>query len=205
MKGKLVSFSAILLALIIIIYIIFLNECRRPTPCPPQGKLLIAQSTWDSIKAIADRPDSVRIDTILIRDTIVIPNPQPPMPQPKPDSLGTNEYRDSLILKDVNAWYSFTVKGTLLTRTWAYRPITLEIHKDSIIYVPKIVEVPIPVETAANHLYFEIMYGTEFKEYWTLPGIGLNFTSKKDFEIGYMFQRTQDKYYHSIKLGIKIF
>jgi hypothetical protein len=207
MKTNVTSIGLIILALIIIIYIIFLNECKRPTPCPPPGKILIAQSSWDSIKAIANKPPIVTIDTFWIRDTITIPNPQPPIPQPQPDTstVGVNQYSDSLILKDVNAWYNFKVKGTLLTRTWAYRPRTLEIHKDSIVYVPKVVEVLVPQETAANHMYFEIMYGTEFKEFWSLPGLGTTFISKKDFSIGYMYQRMDKTNFHSIKLGVRIF
>jgi len=203
MKTNVTNIGLIILALIIIIYIIFLNECKRPAPCPPPGKILIAQSTWDSLKN--QKP---KVDTLWIHDTLIIPNPQPPLPQPKPDTSGgqkINTYQDSLVRKDINVWITYDIQGKLLARNWQYKPIVKEITKEVFVPIEVPIEKPYPVETAANHMYFEIMYGTEFKNFWALPGLGLNFASKKDFEIGYMFQRTQEAYYHSIKLGVRIF
>jgi len=200
------TIGLIVLALVIIIYIIFLNECRRPEPCPPKGQVLVSQVLWDSLKN--QKPTT---DTVWIHDTIKIPNPKPPLPIPQPDTTNTdtnfviNVYNDSLIAKDINVWIKDTIKGELLSRNWQYRPITFIVTKVRLVPIEIPINKPHPVETPKNHLYFDIIYGTEFKHLWSLPGLGLNFTSKKDFEIGYMFQRTQEAYYHSIKLGMRLF
>jgi hypothetical protein len=197
--------SGVLILLIIgVVYILYLRECKRPLPCPPEGQVLLSQQTWDSIRALADKPPVVKIDTFWKERPVVKPDPQPPMPQPKPDTndITINRYADSLINKEINVHYNFKVKGTLLSREWWYKPITIEIRTDSTVYVPKIVEVEKPVLQPQNGLY---LYGTAGgNKNSFLFGGGLDVITKKGTELGYMYQRFGSEGFHSVKLGGKI-
>jgi hypothetical protein len=195
--------SGILILLIIgVLYILYLRECKHPLPCPPKGQVLLSQNAWDSIKALANKPPVVTIDTLWIKNPTIIPS-QPPLPQPKPDvqDITINNYTDSLVKRDINVHYDFKVRGTLLNRIWSYSPIIREIRKDSIIYVPKLVEVEKPVKTPQNGFYGNIVFGGNKSSF--LFGGGLDFITKKNTEIGYMYQRFGNDNFHSIRLGIK--
>lgn len=109
-------------------------------PCPPDGYRLIRQSEIDSINTIASRPPVVRVDTIIIRDTLIkIVNK--PLPEPATIDSVTTAYYDSLIGPDVHVYISDLIAGRLLSRQWAYRPIIRQITIDSTIYVPQIVTI----------------------------------------------------------------
>lgn len=187
-----------------VLYIIFLRECKHPLPCPPNGQVLISQKVWDSILTLADKPPVVTIDTVYIDKPIVIPDPQPPLPDPQTNPIDTtiNNYADSLINKEINVWVDYKIRGVLLGREWRYRPIEVEIRKDSIIYVPKIVEVEKLVKTSQNGLYAYGLAGGNKDSF--LFGGGLDFITKKNTEIGYFYQRFGDVNFHSVKLGVKI-
>jgi hypothetical protein len=196
--------SGIIVLLIIgVLYILFLRECKHPIPCPPKDQVLISQKVWDSILVLADKPPVVTIDTVWLDKPIVIPSPQPPLPDPQPTTDTTiNNYADSLINKEINVWIDYKVQGLLLDRKWRYRPITIEIRKDSIIYVPKLVPVDKPVKTPQNGFYAYGLAGGNKDSF--LFGGGLDFITKKNTEIGYFYQRFGDVSFHSVKLGVKI-
>ena len=195
--------GVIILLIIGVLYILFLRECKHPPSCPPKGQVLIAQATWDSIKALANKPPIVRIDTFWKKGpTIYVPLTQPPVPIPDSVDSTINEYKDSLVKKDIDVHYNFKVRGTLLSRNWVYSPIILRVKVDSIIYVPYIINVPTPVETAANRLY---IYGTAGGNKSSfLFGGGADFITKKETEVGYMYQRFGNEGFHSVKVGARI-
>jgi len=195
--------GSLILIVIGVLYVLYLRECKHPLPCPPEGSVLVDQKVWDSISTLADKPPEVRIDTVWLEKPIVIPDPQPPMPTPQPNVQdSTITYLDSLINKEINVHYDFKVRGILLERKWWYKPITLEITRDSIIYVPKLVPVEKLVKTSQNGLYGNVILGGNKEAF--LFGGGLDFITKKNTEIGYMYQRFGNDNFHSIKLGGKI-
>jgi len=207
-----IKVGIIILSIVALGYIIFLSECRRPTECPPKGQMLIAQNVWDSIKALADRPDSIRIDTVIIIKKIKVPTPQPNLPVPidwNIDDTATvvdgypiseiNMYKDSLVNKEIQVWVDYGVHGTLLSREWRYSPVTMEIMKEVIKYVPKIVEVEKLVNLPVNSLYATLVFGGNKTAF--LFGGGLDYLTKKDNGIGYQYQRYGELNFHSVKIG----
>jgi len=206
--------GALILLFIAVLYIIFLRECKRTDTCPPDGQMLIAQTTWDSILAIANTPGEVRIDTVWLNSPYTNPNPQPPLPDPEPidntDIAGiiaeSNDgiflYRDSLIQPDINVWSNLTIRGELLAREWGYKPIVSVVTRDSIIYVPSIVEIERVVTKPVNGLF---LYGTAGGNADSfLFGGGIDFISKQNMQYGYMYQRYGTMNFHSVKVGFKI-
>jgi len=191
----------VVLLVIAVLYIIFLRECKR-TDCPPKGQVLISQQAWDSIKALANKPPVVTIDTVWLEKPTVTPKPQPPIPTPQPSTQDTtiNMYQDSLINKEINVWSDLWVRGTLIDRKWRYSPITVEIRRDSIIYVPKIVDNPILVQRSAMYVY-GLAGGNEAS---FLFGGGLDYITKKGTEFGGMYQTFGSNNFYSVKVGVKI-
>jgi hypothetical protein len=201
MKDILKNGSFILL-LVAVLYILFLRECKHPLPCPPEDKVLIPKTAWDSILALANKPPEVRIDTVWLEKPLVNPDPQPPMPDPIFVDSTITDYKDSLVNKEINVYYDFKVKGTLLSRNWSYKPIEVYITRDSIVYVPKIVEIEKPVETLRNALFGYGIVGGNQNSF--LFGGGLDFVTKKGTQIGYQYQRFGVDNFHSVKFGVKI-
>ena len=195
--------GVVILLVIAVLYIIFLRECKRPDPCPAEDEVIIKKSDWQSMIDAGNKP--AKHDTVWIKgDIVYVPTtPDNPLPQPKPEPKDTtiNKYSDSLIKKDINVNYSFQVRGELLNRTWTYNPIITRIT-DSIPYaVP--VEVLKIVKQPARGLF---VYGTAGGNADSfLFGGGLDFITKKNTELGYMYQRFGPDNIHSIKLGVKLF
>jgi hypothetical protein len=193
--------SGVLILLIIgVLYILYLRECKRPFPCPPKGQVLLSQQAWDSIKALANKPPTVRVDTIRIKGDVVYV-PATPLPQPKPEVKDStiNSYVDSLVNDSIDVHYNFKVHGTLLSRAWRFSPIIFEIRVDSIIYVPNIVEVEKPVIKAVNSLYGNVVFGGNKNTF--IFGGGIDFITKKETMIGYQYQRLGNENFHSVILG----
>jgi len=194
--------SGVLILLIIgALYILYLRECKRPLSCPPEGQVLLSQQTWDSIKALADRLPTVHIDTIKVKGDIIYV-PAIPSPQPIPIDSTANKYSDSLVMKDINVWYDFEVRGELLSRNWKYKPIETTITRIDSIPYPKIVETEKTVEVLKNGLYVYGIAGGNKNAF--LFGGGLDFLTKKETIIGYQYQKFGDINFHSVKLGMKI-
>ena len=199
---KVLSNGFLVLLIVAVFYILYFRECKRSPECPPKGQMLLSQQTWDSIQALANKP--AKHDTIWIKgDVVYVPTtPNNPTPLPKPESKDStiNNYSDTLFKKDIDVVYNFSVAGTLKTRSWSYRPIITRIT-DSIPY-PVIIKEPYPVKTPQNGLYAYVIAGGNNSAF--IFGGGLDFITKKDTEIGYLYQRFGKQSYHSVKLGWKI-
>lgn len=201
---KNITLSGVLVLMIIgVLYIIFLRECKGPDPCPPAGEILIKKSVWDSIIAIGNKPPEVIKETIYIKGPTVYVDRPVPVPMPDPNDTAINHYSDTLLKKDIDVVYSFSVRGTLLKRTWEYRPVQTVIRIDSIVYVPKIVTVEKDVPVAQNGLYGYGIAGGNNNMF--LFGGGIDYITKKNTEIGYLYQRFGNENIHSIKIGAKLF
>lgn len=201
--SRLLSNGFLLLLIIAALYILYLRECKRPDPCPGPGYILLSQSTWDSIQALANKP--AKRDTIYIKgEPVYVPttpdNPNP-QPEPEPQDNTINNYSDTLIKKDINVIYNYRIKGSLLNRSWSYTPIITRIT-DSIPY-PVIIKEPYPVKTPVNGLFLYGSTGGNSSAF--IFGGGLDFITKKQTEIGYQYQRFGNENFHSIKLGINLF
>jgi hypothetical protein len=203
MKNFLSNGALILLA-IAVLYIIFLRECKKPEPCPAEGEMIISIDAWKKIQELVNAKPTIHIDTLYITGpTVYVPGK--PLPNADPDDQDTtiNSYSDSLIQKDINAWYRFKVHGTLIERQWAYKPIITSIHEiDSIpypVYVTEVKELLIP----QRGLYLYGIGGGNANTF--IFGGGLDYITKKNTEIGYLFQRYGTENFHSVKLGIKLF
>jgi len=200
MKDLLKNGVLFLLA-ILILYVIFLRECKQSV-CPPKGQVLVSQAVWDSIMNLAGKKPIVRIDTVWLKpDTVIIEKPTLPTPKPVGDSL--NFYSDTLQRKDIYVSYNFTVKGTLEDRFWAYRPVIMTVRRDSIIFVPSIIEGQTLPVRAKNRLFGEINFGGNKNSF--ICGGGITLLTKKNTEIGYFYQKYDHEGFHNIKLGICIF
>lgn len=202
--SKLLGNGFLILLIVAVLYILWLRECKRPELCPPDGNVLIAQSEWDSIAAMLDKPPTVHIDTVYLKgDPVYVPATPLPPPKPDPKDSTINNYSDSLVNKEIDVRYKFKVQGTLIDRTWSYRPIQTVIHEIDSIPYPKIVEVDRPVKVSQRGLYAYGIAGGNSKAF--LFGGGLDFITKKSTEIGYMYQRFGTENFHSVKIGAKLF
>jgi hypothetical protein len=193
--------GALILLVIAVLYIIFLRECKKPEPCPPVGQVLVSQKTWDSIQIIANMPPVTIIDTFYLKgDTVWVSSPLP-VPVPDPEDSTINNYSDSLVNENINVWIDFRLRGTLLDRNWHYIPIITEITKETINYVPKIVDREVPVPKDGYYLSgilggraaMPIMYGAS-----------LDLVTKKGNLYGMQFQRMGTQNFYSFRLGAKI-
>lgn len=199
---KILSNGFLVLLIVSVFYILYLRECKQPAPCPAKDEIIVQKTVWDEIQALANKP--AKHDTIWIKgETIYVPTkPNNPLPQPKPEPKdSTNTYSDSLIKKDIHVNYTFKVKGTLLDRTWTYNPIVERII-DSIPY-PKIIDREVLVNVPKNGLYVYGSAGGNANAF--LFGGGLDFITKKDTEIGYLYQRFGNMNFHNVKVGFKLF
>lgn len=193
--------SGVLILLIIgVLYIIFLRECKHTT-CPPEGQVLIAQSTWDSIQALANKPPTIVRDTVWLKgDIIYLPSEPLPPAQPDPKDTTIHHYEDSLVRKDINVKINYTIKGRLLDRLWQYTPIVTKILEVRTVYIPKIIKDPYPIPKNGLYLYG---IGGGNKDTF-LFGAGADLITKKETELGYMYQRYGNEGFHSIKIGTKL-
>jgi hypothetical protein len=201
---KIFSNGFLALLIIAVLYILWLRECKRVPECPTKGMVMIEQHVWDSIKALANKPAIVHIDTIK-GPTVYVPigpNNPPPQPQPDPADTTINKYSDSLIKVDVHVHYDFRVKGTLLDRSWSYNPITIH-RTDSIPYPVYIKGDPYEVKISQRGLYVYGSAGGNSSAF--LFGGGVDYITKMNTEVGYHYQRFGNQNFHNIKVGVKLF
>jgi hypothetical protein len=199
---KILGNGFLLLLIVAVFYILYLRECKRPAPCPAEDEKIVKKSVWNEMIALADKPAITHIDTVYLKgETIIVDNPLPPPTHEKDTTI--NVYNDTLIRKDINVSYNFKVRGELLNRKWAYKPITTLILRVDTIYVAKPFEVEKIVLKPVSGIFIYGIAGGSNKAF--LFGGGLDFISKKNTEIGYMYQRFGTDNFHSVKLGIKLF
>jgi hypothetical protein len=191
--------SYIVLLVIAGLYIVFLRECRKPTINISTDEIAIKKSVWDSIQNIAKRPPVIRRDTFYVKGKTVFVPVQVPVPvQDKKDST-IYHYEDSLVNKEIDIHTSLSVRGTILARSWSYVPITTKIVIEKDIFVPQIVNNPIPIPK--NGLYGYALVGGNSNLF--IPGVGLDLITKKNTMIGAMYQRFGSENIYTAKLGIK--
>lgn len=192
--------GVIVLLIIAVLYIIFLRECKKPEPCPAKDEIIIKKSDWQSMIDAANKP--AKHDTVWLKgDIVYVPTtPDNPLPQPQPKD-STNTYADSLINKEIDVHYDFEVKGTLLNRSWSYKPIVERIT-DSIPY-PVPVEILKTVKVPQNGLFGYISAGGNADSF--LFGGGIDYITKRNTVLGYQYQRFGTDNFHSVKIGIKLF
>lgn len=194
---KILKNGLLLLLIIAGLYILFLRECR--TGKIPKDKILIEKSVWDSIQKIANKPPTIKVDTFFLPGKIVYI--YKPLPKPIPEKDTTiNDYKDSLVTKDINVHVADRIQGTLLDRKWHYTPITKEIVKTITQYVPQIINNPVPVSKAG--LYGWGTVGGNQNAF--LFGGGLDYLTKKNTEYGLIYQRYGNVSFYSVKLGTKL-
>lgn len=190
----------IVLLIIGALYIIFLRECKSSKPCIADNEMIIKKSVWDSIQKLANKPAEVRIDTvrIVLPARVIVKTVPIPIQDLKDTTI--NNYKDSLVNEDIRVWFDCSVKGKILTTGWLYEPVVTTITKETIKYVPKIVDNPINMPK--NGLYLYVTGGVNSSN--VILGGGIDFITKKDTEIGYLYQRYGTMNFHSLKLGFKL-
>jgi hypothetical protein len=189
----------IILLLISGTYIVFLRECKSSND-PAKDEIIIKRSVMDSIRAIANKPSIIKIDTIkIIGKTVYIYAKSLPKPIPNTDST-INIYKDSLINPEIRVWLNDKIKGGLIDRKWEYKPIVKQIMVDKTVFVPKIVDNFVSVPK--NGIFIYGMAGGNKNMF--LPGVGIDLITKKNTVIGGIYQRYGSDNVFSVKLGIKL-
>lgn len=198
------SNGALILLVIAVLYILFLRECKKPPPCPAEDEIVVKKSDWQSMIDAANKPSTVHIDTFYIKeDPITDPGtPVVDIPDIDPDSI-IFSYEDSLIKNDIDVKYSFVTEGRLLSKEWSYRPIQTVIHRIDSIPYPVPVDRPYEVLVSQKGLYAYGAVGGNANSF--IFGGGLDYITKKNTELGYIYQRFGSDGFHSFKLGIKLF
>jgi len=193
----------VVLLIIAALYILYLRECKRPDPCPAEDEVVVKKDVWKEMIALADKPPVVTIETVKVTSPIIyVPSAPLPPANPNPIDSTENTYCDSLVNEEINVYYDFKVKGILLDREWSYKPITTTVTIDSIIYIPKIIEILKPITKAKNGVYAYGLAGGNKTAF--LFGGGLDLITKKETMIGYQYQRFGNESFHLIKLGGRI-
>jgi hypothetical protein len=193
--------GVVVLLIIAVLYIIFLRECKKPAPCPAKDEIIIPLSTWNKIQELANKPAITHIDTVYLKGKTIYVYKELPIAVPNPKDTTVNSYSDSLIRKDIDVIYDFSVRGDLLSRSWTYKPIITEVFRTDSIFVPQIVEMPVKVPIRG--LFGYISAGGNADSF--LFGGGLDFITKKNTVIGYQYQRFGSDNFHSVKIGVKLF
>jgi len=188
----------------LVLYIIFLKECRRPTETSiPDGYVLITQSSLDSMEAVAKMPgDTVYIDT---GSTIIkIEYRSRPVPIPIDDEAEINLYSDSIVNDTVNFWIQAKIKGELLDWSWKFDIPQKVITK--IIEIPKPVPVSVKIEVPVikNGLYPSLGIGGGLHTGKLMIGAGLDLITKKDNLYGLHYRRFGEDNLVEFKIGANL-
>lgn len=197
---KLLSNGLLALLIIAILYIIFLRECKKTEPCPADNEVIVPKNVWDEIQALANKPAVTHIDTVYIKGVTVYVDKPIPIPVHDKDTT-VLIYNDTLKRKDIDVSYTLKVRGVMLNRKWSYNPIITEVFRTDTIYVPKLIDKPYKVPASGLFGYFTA--GGNANSF--IFGGGLDFITKKNTELGYMYQRFGASNIHSFKLGVKLF
>ena len=182
--------------IIAMVYIVFLRECTGIK----DDEMIISKALWGEVKALADKPPEVKIDTFIIKGETVYVDRPIPIPVPDPQDTTILAYSDTLSNDSINAWVDFKLRGELLSLRWGYVPLITNIVKETTIYVPQIVEIDVPLPSRGIYLSGIVGYGNTFA-----LGVGVDYMTKKDNIYGYQFQRWGNDNFHMIRVGAKIF
>ena len=174
--------NLLLLAVLILLgYVIFLRECKRPKPV---------------IKTVY-KTDTVTIirDTIIYLNKIIYRDRNIPVPiETKPE--GTKIYRDSLIIPDtLNLWITDEIRGELIKRDIAFRPV---IHQKMVTNTITNKEL---VPQKGVYLSGILGYGINNEVSF---GASIDYINKKNNLYGLQYQRIGPYNFYSFKIGTKL-
>jgi hypothetical protein len=199
MKTALKNISFIIIV-VLVGYILFLRQCKSSIQCPPAGQILISKVMYDSIKAITNRPPIVTVDTIREKSkTVYVTKIVLKYITDKQDST-IKHFTDSTVNNEINFHIGFSLVGRLLSYDKYYTPIRTEIVKTVTVFVPKIIDHNVPVSKSG--LWLNGTVGGNESAF--LPGGGITYITKKNTEIGLMYQRFGNENFYSIRAGIPI-
>ena len=191
---------SIVLLTVAILFILYLLECKRaPEATIADDEMVIKESVWNEIKALADRPtkiDTIWRDSIVkvpvyIRDSIFVP-------VEVTDS--TYHYSDSTVNKDIRYWQDIWTQGPILAMDKKYEPVykieTITIEK----FVPEIVDNPVPVYEKEWYLS-GVVGGSPLAFSY---GVDLDYVNKKKNIYGAQYRRINNQNFYYFKIGTKI-
>jgi hypothetical protein len=180
------------------LYIIFLRECKHPTVYPAKDEIIIKKSVWDSIVSIGNLPPKITHDTVYVKGRTVYVA----MPTYVVDKKDTTikDYSDSIKNDEINVNIAFKLRGDLIYWNMSYTPIVKQVITDKTVYVPKIVDREVPVPK--NGLFGYAIVGGNGNRF--IPGIGLDFITKKNTIVGIQYQRLGSENLFGVRLGMKI-
>ena len=198
---KFLGNTLLIVGIIGLLYILYLQECRRPLKCPPPEQVLVAQSFLDSLEMIANQPP----DTILVHDTSFITlRIQVPVYIPAPVKIDstTNFYEDSTVSDSIRHFQSIWVKGNeIIDWTKSYEPIVF--FREVRVEIPKPVPVPYEVPVVQRELF---LYGTlGGSQIDPAFGVGVLFATKTRYVYGAEWVRWEATNIWSFKIGSRIF
>jgi hypothetical protein len=196
MKNLLRS-GVLVLITVMLVYILFLQQCRGKNYWIPKGKIIVNKSAWDSLKNIKPTIDTIIHDTIDIGDIVYVPHDSLIYVV---DSMGMKHYSDSIVNDSIHIWNDLFVQGIIKKWDQRYEPVIRTITETVTITVPQFVEVP--VYNSDNGLYPSIIVGGNSGSF--LFGGGIDLITKKDYLYGLQYQRFGNKNIYSFKLGFKI-
>jgi hypothetical protein len=186
------------LIIILVLYILFLHQCRGKDYWIPENKVLISKSLYDSLKNF--KPT---IDTILIYDTIKVDKPvyiDKPYPVPYEVQGEERHYKDSIVNDSIRIWDDLFVQGVIINWKRKYEPIIHTITQTVTVTVPQIIEQT--VYNSDNGLYPSLVMGGNSNAF--LFGAGIDLITKKDFMYGFQYQRFGNENFYSIRFGAKL-
>ena len=196
MKNLLRS-GILILIVVMVLYILFLQQCRSKDYWIPKGKIVVNQSAWDSLKNVKPTIDTIIHDTINIGDIIYVPKDSLIYVV---DSMGMKHYSDSTVNDSIRIWNDLYVQGIIKRWEQRYEPVIKTIKETITNTVPQLVEVP--VYNSHNGLYPFIIVGGNSDSF--IFGGGVDLITKKDYLYGLQYQKFGSENIYSFKLGFKI-
>ena len=197
MKKLLKSGVAILIG-IMVLYIIYLQQCRRPDYKTPDGFVLVSDSLWNIVTTIEHKSPVVIVDTITEKGETIYLTDTVLVPVVINDSV--NFYTDSIVNDSIRIWDELYVQGIITKWDRRYEPIIVTIKKEITVTAPQIIERPVP--KPSNGIFISGIAGGNANAF--VFGAGVDLVTKKNNIYGFQYQRFGDQNFYSIRVGSKI-
>jgi hypothetical protein len=188
-----------ILIIVLVLYILFLHQCRGKDYWIPENQVLVNKTTWDSIeKKYFTRDSLIYIhDSFEVKEPVYITHDSLIYIE---DSTGIKHYPDSLVNDSIRIWDDLYVKGIITKWDRRYEPVIHTIETKVTVTVPQLVEVP--VYNSDNGLYPSLIMGGNSNTF--IFGAGIDLITKKDFMYGFQYQRFGNENFYSIRFGAKL-
>lgn len=194
---KLLNSGILILIAVMLVYILFLQQCRGKDYWIPENKVLISKSLYDSLKNFKPTVDTViHIDTIIGKPVYV----DRPVPVPVEVQGELRHYKDSLVNDSIRVWDDLSVQGVIQSWKKKYEPVIHVKTEIVTVTVPQIIENPTYITD--NGLYLSGVAGGNSDAF--LFGASADLITKKDFLYGFQYQRFGDQNFYSLRFGAKI-